>query len=93
MPLDDSIVAKLDIEIQNAKKAKHAYDSFIKPYIDAKTEQLFEAFKGLKLSNTEELMEVKRMLAAIEGLDNEIKSVITTGTFASRQLEMNEETK
>lgn len=67
-------------------KAQHSYDSFIKGYIDSRQKNLFQAFRDLKLTQEKEIMEVKRMLFAIDDLEIEIKNVIDTGKMASIEI-------
>ena len=72
-------------------KAQHSYDQFIKGFIEEKRKVLFETFRALPLSAEQDIMEVKRMLYAVDTLDDEIQSVITTGKMASKTLSETEE--
>lgn len=67
-------------------KAQSAYDDFIKDFCEEKRQILFQNFSDLPLSDTENLMEVKRMLFAVDTLEADIKTVIETGTMASLTL-------
>lgn len=66
--------------------AEQSYERFIKVFVEQKRMLLFESFCALPLTAEAELMEVKRMLAAIDTLDTEIKSIILTGKMASETL-------
>jgi hypothetical protein len=70
-------------------KAQRAYDEFIGPFIQEKKLVLFTSFCNLPLTDTDRLMEVKRMMFAIETLESEINNVIETGKLAS--ITLNEE--
>ena len=78
--------AKLQNEQLLGNRAQIAYDQFIHQFIEDKRMSLFMAFSNLALSDTENLMEVKRMLFAIDALDTEILTVIDTGKMASMSL-------
>lgn len=78
--------AKLELERTTGQKAQHAYNDFISSFIEEKTKTLFLAFKDLPLTSEKELIEVKKMLYAIESLDDEINSIINTGKMASKIL-------
>ena len=77
---------KLHNEQLLGNRAQIAYDQFIHQFIEDKRMSLFMAFSNLALSDTENLMEVKRMLFAIDALDTEILTVIDTGKMASMSL-------
>ena len=78
--------AKLQNEQLLGNRAQIAYDQFIHQFIEDKRMSLFMAFSNLALTDTENLMEVKRMLFAIDALDTEILTVIDTGKMASMSL-------
>ena len=78
--------AKLQNEQLLGNRAQIAYDQFIHHFIEDKRMSLFMAFSNLALTDTENLMEVKRMLFAIDALDTEILTVIDTGKMASMSL-------
>jgi hypothetical protein len=83
---------QLENEQIEGSKAQHTYDSFIKEFVEDKRMVLFESFRALPLTAEPELMEVKRMLYAVDTLEQEIMTVIQTGQMASKTLnESNEE--
>lgn len=83
MPLTTEQTDKLSIEQIIGGKAQRAYNEFIKDFCDDKRKSLFVAFSNLPLTDTENLMEVKRMLYAVDTLETEIMTVIETGKMAS----------
>ena len=87
---DEVVITEQEEKLQNEQllgnRARIAYDQFIHQFIEEKRMSLFMAFSNLPLSDTENLMEVKRMLYAIDSLETEILSVIDTGKMASMSL-------
>lgn len=83
-------VYKLEYEVANGEKANFAYEHFIKEFIESKREHLFSTFQELPISESEALMEVKRLLSTLNALEVEIKSVIETGQMASIALNKQE---
>ncbi len=77
---------KLKNEQLRGSRAEHAYEEFIRPFIEEKQQILFAAFNDLPMTAEKELMEVKRMLYAVNSLDDEIVSIINTGKMASKLL-------
>ena len=66
--------------------ASHAYNQFIKGFVEEKRQTLFQAFRNLPLTAEDNLMEVKRMLFAVDTLEQDILTVIDTGKLASTAL-------
>ena len=64
-------------------KAKNSYDDFIQDFCEQKRLAVFQAFRDLPLTDTENLMEIKRMLFAVDALESDILTVIETGKMAS----------
>ena len=74
---------QLDNEIRLAGKAKSAYKEFIEDFVEQKRFSLFAAFRELPLTADKELMEIKRMLFAVDQLESEILTVMNTGKMAA----------
>lgn len=74
---------QLDNEVRLADRAKHAYKEFIEDFVEQKRFSLFAAFRELPLTAEDDLMEVKRMLFAVDQLESEIKTVMYTGKMAA----------
>ena len=77
---------QLEIEQSVGRRAQASYEGYIKSFVEEKREILFENFRNLPLSAEAELMEVKRMLYAIDQLELEITEQIRTGQMASQAL-------
>ena len=67
-------------------KAQKSYNEYIQNFCEQKRLSLFQAFRDLPLTDTENLMEVKRMLFAVDALESDILTVIETGRLASVSL-------
>lgn len=86
MKLSDAQTDQLSLEQLVGGKAQQSYDDFIKDFCEEKRISLFTSFRDLQITDTENLMEVKRMLYAIDALENDIMTVIETGKMASMTL-------
>ena len=73
--------------------AERTYNGYIKQFCEQKRLALFDAFRNLSLTATDDLMEVKRMLYAIDTLETEVLMEIKTGEMASEALSKLEETQ
>jgi len=71
-------------------RANNAYEAYIKDFCEQKRMALFMAFSNLPLTAESEIMETKRMLYAIDTLENDIVSQIDTGKLASKSLNIEE---
>jgi len=79
--------SQLENEQFKGSQAQHAYDNFIKPFVQDKRELLFNAFSATGVNDTEALKTIKLQLYAIDQLELEILSIIDTGKMASKALE------
>jgi len=77
---------KLEQERAKGEQYKRAYDNLVKPFIEAKNKELFEAFTIIPTNETDKLMMIKHQSNALRSLDDEFKSYITTGELASKSL-------
>ena len=66
--------------------ANKSYQAFIKTFIEEKRIVLFETFQEISIRDTDDLLEVKRMLMTLDALEIEIKALIDTGKMASQKL-------
>lgn len=86
-----AVLTAKEEQLQNEQmlgnSAQHAYDDFIRAFCEAKREALFDSFRQLPLTAELEMMEVKRMLAAVDTLEGDILTVINTGKMASITLD------
>ena len=89
--MESHVTSEMDEKLQNEQllgnNAQHAYNNFIKSFCDSKREALFDSFRQLPLTAELEMMEVKRMLAAVDTLESEVLTIIETGKLASMTLE------
>jgi len=83
---------QLTQEQMRGDRAKRAYDEFIRPFVEEKMKVFFEAFGTCEPDDVKRLSEIRRMSMAVQALDDEIKSFITTGQMARIQLEDNNAT-
>ena len=88
--MDNSIADKLDDGISKGHKAQHAYDYFFKPFLTKKRKILFIAFQDTSARDVEGLMEIKRMMIALDALEQEMQTYINTGKMAEIQLSTND---
>lgn len=77
---------QLETERAAGVRAQQAYDHYIKEFCEQKRMALFMAFSNLPLTAEDEIMETKRMLYAVDTLENDIISEIDTGKMASKAL-------
>lgn len=81
--IGDKEQEQLSLEQLAGGKAQNAYDQYIGPFVEEKRQLLFQSFCDLPMSAEKELMDVKRMLFAIDSMEAEIMTVIETGKMAS----------
>ena len=86
-PKSPEEIDQLTSEQRRGDRAKRAYDEFIRPFIEEKMQVFFEAFHTCEPDDVKRLSEIRRMSMAVQALDDEIKSFITTGQMARIQLE------
>lgn len=84
--MNDQERTVLEIESDRGRRAKSAWDTFILPFFNAKTNELFDVFKSLPTSNPESLMAVKMQVNALESLRDELQGHINTGKLATQSL-------
>jgi len=89
--MNEAETEQLENEQIRGSAAQHAYEQFIKPFVEEKRLVLFNSFCALPLSDDVNLMEVKRMCYAIDTLEQDIMSIIQTGKMANTALNENEE--
>lgn len=77
---------QLENERFTGNKASQSYNQFIRGFVEDKRKVLFEAFRDLPLTADVEIMEVKRMLYAVDTLEQDLLNIIDTGKMASKTL-------
>lgn len=83
----DQDKAKLQSEVSKGDEYQRVFDTYIKPFIDEKSEVLFEAFKNIPVQDVDQLKDIKFQVTAIRSLESHFMSFINTGKLAKKQLE------
>ena len=91
MQITESEAARLNSEIQQARRAKHAYDSYIKEHVDSVISNIYESIEACSISDTDTLVNLKGLLTAIRSLERSVLNDIDTGRMAEAILEKNNE--
>lgn len=84
---------KLEIEQAIGEQYGRAYDSMVRPFIEQKQAELFEAFKELPTTQADGLLTIKLQSNALQALDDEFRHYITTGHLAHKSLTDKEKEK
>lgn len=83
----DPDVAKLQAEQSKGEEYQRVFDSYIKPFIEAKRQVLFDAFQEVPVGQVDVLKDIKLQLTAINALEAHFNEFMTTGELAKMQLE------
>lgn len=83
----DDVERKLQVEQAIGEQYGRAYESMVKPFIDRKKAELFEAFQILPTTEADGLLTIKLQCNALESLDDEFKHYIATGQLAKQSLD------
>lgn len=86
----DREIAQLQAEVLLGIKAKNAYDSYIKNHIETIVKNIYENIENCLTTDTETLISLKNLLAAVRGLETSVLSDIESGNMAKQQLEEND---
>ena len=79
--------AKLEAEKAKGEEYQRIFDSYIKPFIEAKKEVLFEAFQQVPVQEVDMLKDIKLQLTAVNSLEAHFMEFVNTGKLAKHQLE------
>ena len=74
-------------EISLGDRARHAYESYVKEYIEQVNLNLFNEFSSSSVENIDRVLEIKRLQSAVKGLETSILQDIETGKLALISLE------
>lgn len=91
MTLSDEQTAQLNSEISRARRAKQAYDVYVKEHIDIVVKNVYDGIEACSIVDTATLASLKGLLSAIRSLENSILSDIDTGIMAEATLEKHNE--
>ena len=80
-------LAKLQIDAALGEQKRLVYDNHIKPFIEAKTAILFEAFKDVDAGDTATLQKIKMQQTTLASLEAYFREYIDTGKLARFELE------
>lgn len=83
----DQTTAKLQAEVAKGDEYQHVLDSYIKPFIEEKTQLLFEHFQNVPVESVDQLKDIKMQMTAIKSLESYFTGFIDTGKLARKQLE------
>lgn len=83
----DPEVSKLQAEQSKGEEYGRIFDSYIKPFLEAKREVLFDAFQQVSVADVDALKDIKLQLTAINSLEAHFNEFITTGKLAAHKLE------
>lgn len=73
---------KLKEESYLGSKAEMAYNTFIQSFVASKRQALFNNFCDASITDTEALLESKRLVKVIDQLEEEVLTIIETGKLA-----------
>jgi len=73
-------------EIAKGTKAKHAYELYVREFIERVNSQIYENFTHCPLGDDTTILEIKRLHAALAALEQAVLSDIETGRMAELQL-------
>lgn len=77
---------RLEKEKALGEQYSRIYENYVKPFVDAKQESLFEAFKACPSDDKDKLVLIRLQVNAVEALDVEFQHYITTGKLAEKTL-------
>jgi hypothetical protein len=80
--MDKDILVK---DVERGRRAEHAYENYLAEHLNTVRAQLFNAFCGQDLP-PEELIKLKGLASAINGLESSIFTDIDNAKLASKQL-------
>jgi len=91
MQITEYEAERLPAEIQRARRARQAYDLYIKEHIDNVVASIYSSIESCSVSDTDTLITLKGLLTAIRSLERSVLSDIDTGRMAETILEKTNE--
>lgn len=85
--MDDHQRTKLELEQAQGEMHQRAWEHSVKPFVEAKQAELYDAFKEHNTTDTDGLMLIKMQTNALSSMADEFQSFINTGKLARQQLE------
>ena len=83
--MNEDQLAQLELEAAIGRRAKSAYDGYLKEYVEIQNKELYERFISDSVS-TQEAINIKISQSAFNALERGILSDIETGKLAEIQL-------
>lgn len=87
MALTDEQVAQLSNEIAQARKARQAYELYIKDHISTTVDNIYAGIESCASNDSVTLSTLKGLLTAVRGLERSVLNDIDTGALAEATLE------
>lgn len=85
--MNQAQILQLEDESKMGGQARHAHETFIKPFVNAKLGELFVVFCDTSGLEVDKLQELHRMAIATQAIDAELQRYMTTGDMANKTLE------
>lgn len=87
MALSEEQKAQLNNEISRSRRARQAYDVYVKEHISIVVDKIYASIEACSVADIDTLKELKGLLTAIRSLESSILSDIDTGRMAEATLE------
>lgn len=87
MTLSEKQKTQLNGEISRARRAKQAYDVYVKEHVAIVVDKIYASIEACSIADVDTLKELKGLLIAIRSLESSILSDIDTGKMAEATLE------
>jgi len=84
--MNEQTLEILEKNIEQGRKAKAAYDMYIREFIEDSYQSIHETFDSLSIADTEGLKTLKLMQSAVRALDERIRNDIESSNLANAQL-------
>ena len=76
----------LEIESAKGDKYQRLYDDVLESFFEEKDKVLFDAFRSVPVTSTDDLVAIRMQSTALESLRSEFLTVIESGRLARMQL-------
>lgn len=91
MSITDFEAEKLSGELQRARRARQAYDLYIRQHIEDVIKNIYDSIEACSISDVKTLCDLKGLLTAIRSLERSVLNDIDTGRLAEARLEKENE--
>jgi len=76
---------QLKDEMALGHKAEAAYEGYVKDHVAYTNQRLYQEFLSTSVTETDRILEIKRLQSALRGLEISILNDIETGKMAAKQ--------